>query len=72
MCQIPVKANVAVGENLQDHPMCVLEYMLERPPSINVDQAYSNKSSQDYAQLLFFTSGIYGNYIYSHSALLSS
>ena len=29
--RIPVKANLPVGNNLQDHPMCVLEYSLSEP-----------------------------------------
>lgn len=55
--QIPVKMNLPVGSNLQDHPMCVLEYSIEMPPSINVDKSLENKSSQDYAQFLFFSRG---------------
>lgn len=30
---IPVKANLPVGNNLQDHPMCILEYFLSKPPT---------------------------------------
>ena len=56
---IPVKANLPVGDNLQDHPMCVLEYFLSKPPSIDVSETYSEVSDQqkNMQQFLFYTKG---------------
>jgi choline dehydrogenase-like flavoprotein len=57
---IPVRANLPVGYNLQDHPTCVIEYIVERPPTLNVDNALRSKNNEDYQQLLFFKSGYLG------------
>ena len=77
--QIPVRANLPVGNNLQDHPTCVIEYLVDRPPSINVDEALHNKSNQDYQQLLFFKSGgaassrfVYTSYTHLQVLLINS
>ena len=55
---IPVQANLPVGDNLQDHPMCVLEYLLKKPQTIDVDRSYTdNASTKDMQQYLFYTKG---------------
>ena len=52
-------ADLPVGENMQDHPMCVVEYKIDKPVSINVDNTYtqSNQVTQDYQQYMFFKGG---------------
>jgi len=63
---IPVKANLPVGSNLQDHPMCVLEYSLSQPPTIDASESFSQVSKQnnDLQQYLFYTKRLLK--MYSH------
>jgi choline dehydrogenase len=58
--RIPVKANLPVGSNLQDHPMCILEYMLSKPPTIDVGETYTAAQDQqkEMQQYLFYTKGL--------------
>ena len=46
-----------MGDNLQDHPLCVIEYDIGRPQTIDVGDAWRNKSTKEYAQLMFFQGG---------------
>jgi len=59
---IPVKSNLPVGSNLQDHPMCIFEYLVSKPPTINVGDTYSDAKDQqkDMQQYLFYTKGYLG------------
>jgi choline dehydrogenase len=59
---IPVKLNLPVGNNLQDHPMCILEYMLTKSPTIDVGATYTDATDQrkDMQQYLFYTKGYIG------------
>jgi len=41
--------------------MCVLEYSLGHPPSIDVSDTWQNKSSKEYMQLMFFQAGQHGS-----------
>lgn len=52
---ITVRADLPVGENFQDHPMCIVEYKVERPLSVSMDNAYyQTPASKDYQQYMFF------------------
>ena len=51
--------NLPVGNNLQDHPMCALEYHIEKPLGINVSDALHNSSNKDYQQFMYFTRGTF-------------
>jgi choline dehydrogenase len=53
---IPVHSNVPVGDNLQDHPMCVLEYMLRRPTrSLEMEQDHKPLTERDHRQNVLYT-----------------
>lgn len=45
---IPVVSNVPVGSNFQDHPMCVLEYLLKHSPTNKADAVSSSQKDQQY------------------------
>ncbi|KAK2156357.1 hypothetical protein LSH36_215g00002 [Paralvinella palmiformis] len=52
---IPVRADLPVGENFQDHPMCIIEYKVDRPLSVSMDHAYyQTPASKEYQQYMFF------------------
>jgi len=53
---IPVHLDLPVGDNLQDHPMCVTEYLLSKPPTIDVSQTYTEQR-KDLQQYMFYTKG---------------
>lgn len=54
---IPVNLDLPVGNNLQDHPMCVTEYLLSKPPTIDVRQTYTEQR-KDLQQYMFYTKGL--------------
>jgi len=54
---IPVHMDLPVGSNLQDHPMCVTEYLLTKPPTIDVTQSYTEQR-KDLQQYMFYTKGV--------------
>jgi len=57
--QIPVRADLPVGENFQDHPMCIIEYKVDRPLSVSMDHAYyQTPASKEYQQYMFFVDGM--------------
>ena len=57
--QIKMQADLPVGENFQDHPMCIVEYKVERPLSVSMDNAYyKTPASKDYQQYMFFIDGM--------------
>jgi choline dehydrogenase len=56
--KIPVIADLPVGNNLQDHPMCVLEYTIDRPFTVPSSKAYEHEGAgKDYQQLMFYRGG---------------
>jgi choline dehydrogenase len=57
---IRVECNVPVGDNLQDHPMCVLEYMLRRPTrSLELEQSRP-QTALDQRQNALYTKEVMG------------
>ena len=53
---IPVNLDLPVGNNLQDHPMTVTEYLLTKPPTIDVSPTYTEQR-KDMQQYMFYTKG---------------
>ena len=57
--QIKLRVNLPVGDNFHDHPMCIMEYIVDKPPSVFVDPiTKSNRSAKDYMEYLFYTQGL--------------
>ena len=55
---IPMRLNLPVGSNLQDHVMCVLEYLIQTPETIvGIPSKGTDKSASDLMQYLFYTKG---------------
>ena len=46
-----------MGENFQDHPMCIMEYIVEKPDTPDVDSTTATQTTQDYLEYLFYTQG---------------
>lgn len=42
---IPVISNLPVGNNFQDHPMCILEYLIKNPPAVDAERANAESDS---------------------------
>jgi len=52
---IQVQSNIPVGENLQDHPMCLMEYVLRRPTkSLEMEQD-RKQTEKDHLQNALYT-----------------
>lgn len=68
---IPVVSNIPVGSNFQDHPMCVLEYLLKNSPTNKADAVSSSQKDQQYLSyskgqvpfLIFFFLVIFGAFV---------